>query len=380
MPPDHDHRTAPPPRVWLLFGHKAGDNEQLRALADSLGWPYEIKHLVYRRTELITNRLLGVTLAGIVKSRSSPLRPPWPELIITAGRRNDPVAQWIRRQARGRVRLVRLGRPWAALEVFYLVVVTPQYPLPPHPRLIRNTLPLHRIDDHRLGRAAAEWGPRLAHLPRPYIAVLAGGNSGAYTLEPELADYMGHKAAEMAEAGGGSILVTTSPRTPKAAARRLIEAARRRPSFIYEWGSSEGPNPYLGYLALADELIVTGESISMLTEAYASGRPVHIVDLDPAGAAAHHGIPRPRFVTRLKRARIHPLIHRLGMWTGPRRLRRDLREVHRVLIEAGHAAYLGTGHPTAARTAPMDDDLETTMRHVRALFADSLPVRPTTRS
>ena len=75
------------PVVWLLHGHKAGDNSQVLALAEALSWPYEIKRLAYRSWELLTNRLLQVTLAGTDPRHSSPLEPPWPDLVITAGSR-----------------------------------------------------------------------------------------------------------------------------------------------------------------------------------------------------------------------------------------------------------------------------------------------------
>ena len=108
--------TVSPPRVWVMMGHKAGDNSQILALAEALGWPFEIKRLTYRPTELLTNLLAPLTLLGIVRRRSSPLAPPWPDLIISAGRRNEPPCRWIQARAGKRVRLVHCGRPWAALE------------------------------------------------------------------------------------------------------------------------------------------------------------------------------------------------------------------------------------------------------------------------
>ena len=119
------------PRVWAMLGHKAGDNSQVLALAEALGLPFEEKHFVYRPTELATNLLLGPTLAGVVTKKSSPLSPPWPDLIISAGRRNEPICRWIQEQAAPqRVRLVHVGRPWAKIERFDLIVTTPQYRLP----------------------------------------------------------------------------------------------------------------------------------------------------------------------------------------------------------------------------------------------------------
>src|ERR671911_2324173 len=94
------------PRTWVLMGHKAGDNSQILALAEGLGWPFQIKHLVYRPTELLSNLLAPRTLLGIVRRRSSPLVPPWPDLIISAGRRNEPPCRWVQARADRRGRLV----------------------------------------------------------------------------------------------------------------------------------------------------------------------------------------------------------------------------------------------------------------------------------
>ena len=85
--------------VWVLLGHKAGDNHQVLALAESLGVPFERRELRYRPTELASNVLLGPNLAGLEADCRSSLAAPWPRLVITSGRRNEPVARWIRQQA-----------------------------------------------------------------------------------------------------------------------------------------------------------------------------------------------------------------------------------------------------------------------------------------
>lgn len=120
----------------------------------------------------------GTGLAGIDRQRSDPLLPPWPELLITAGMRNEPVARWVREQSGGRTRLVHVGRPWADPARFDLVITTPQYRLPRRPNVLHNDLPLHRVHAERLAQAAARWAPTLAPLPAPRIAVVVGGNSG----------------------------------------------------------------------------------------------------------------------------------------------------------------------------------------------------------
>src|SRR5258708_38935258 len=104
--------TVVPPRIWLLMGHRAGDNAQLMALVEALGWPYEIKRLAYKRSELPINLLLGGTLAGVAKRRSSRPDPPYPDLVIPGCRRNEPVARWNRKRHPGlRLLPLPLSRP-----------------------------------------------------------------------------------------------------------------------------------------------------------------------------------------------------------------------------------------------------------------------------
>ena len=123
--------TSTSPKIWALIGPKPGDNNQVLALCDALGWPTQHKRVYYRRGELFSNRFLGPNLVGLDRRRSDDFKPPWPDIIISAGRRNEPVARWIRRAAgKHPLRLIHLGRPWASLRHFDLVISTPQYHLP----------------------------------------------------------------------------------------------------------------------------------------------------------------------------------------------------------------------------------------------------------
>lgn len=344
------------PRIWILTGHKAGDNTQVRALAEALGWPAEIKRFYYRPWELLSNRLLGATLAGIDRAASSVLQPPWPDLVITAGRRNEPVARWIRRQA-PQVRLVHVGRPWSPLSVFDLIVTTPQYFLPAAPNVLHNRLPLHGLTDSRLAAAAADWSPRLAHLPGPWTAVMIGGDSGPYVFTADKGARLGRLASELAAADGGALLLTTSARTP-AVALDALESHITVPAFMHKWDANQTDNPYLAYLALARRLVVTGESMSMLAEASFTGKPLYIFDPGDAGPWW-----RCRYNYRFK-----PLSHHFAMRLAPRRMRRDVGNIQRRLVADGRAVWLGEIFRPRDR-APPDDDLDNAVARVRALFA-----------
>ncbi|MDJ0866574.1 MAG: mitochondrial fission ELM1 family protein [Myxococcota bacterium] len=362
-----------PPRTWLLMGHRAGDNSQVLALGEAIGWPFEIKRFVYARHEILVNWPFATTLAGVKTGREQ-LQPPWPELILTAGRRNEPIARWIRKQASHPIKLVHVGRPWKTVGYWDLVVTTPQYRLPHVANVLHNETPLHRVVPERLAEAAAEWEPRLAHLPRPYIAVLAGGNSGPYPFDPESGARLGREASAMARALGGSLLITTSARTLPETVEALLGAVDV-PSHVYRWAPGQPDNPYFGFLALADRLIATGDSVSMMTEACATGRPVYLFDTgegffsmradDPAGAS---DLPIWR---RLDRTHLKASIYRHAMRYGPRRWTRDIRIVQRRLVDSGRAAWLGEGEPSGS--PPPLRDLERAAERVRGLFGAQSP-------
>jgi mitochondrial fission protein ELM1 len=353
--------------VWALTGQRAGDRAQILALAEALGWPFEEKRLAYNRRYKIPNLLLGASRASLNRAEPGPLAPPWPDLVIASGRRSAPIARWVRRQSGGRTRLVHIGRPWAPLEHFDLVVSTPQYRLPDRPNVLLNDLSLNRIDPARLAVAAETWAPRLANLPRPLIGVIVGGDARPYVLDPEAAARLGRAASQLAREHEASLVVTTSRRTRPEAVEALF-GALNVPNFRHSW-SQGGDNPYLAFLALADSLIVTGDSASMLSEACATGKPVWVFPLPERHDRKLRGARRFRALVKGADGRRSGPPARLYDWLvdlGLVKSTRDMAAFHQNLIERGLAARLGEA--TATAIEPVSQELERTVTRVRALF------------
>ena len=358
----------PAPRVWLVTGYRAGERIQIVALGEALGWPFEIKRLTYRKNVFASSFFRGSNLRGIVREQSSPLEPPWPDLVISAGMRNEPVCRWIRNQTQGRVRIVHIGRPWARLEAFDLVVTTPQYMLPTRDNVLQNVTTLHRITPQRLAEAKAAWEARPHELSPPYIAVIVGGNSGPYTMGFQAGKRLARQASALARDRGASLLVTTSVRTSHAA----IEALKSHfsvPYELFEWAADAAENPYFSYLGLADEIIVTGDSISMLSEACSTRKPVYIFD-PGEGALSMRLSGHHRFWAGIGAGgdfRFGALMYVLLMYLGVRFHSRDIRLVHRHLIESGRAVWLGGSFPAAPIIPPLED-LDRAVARVHRLF------------
>ena len=347
------------PVVWLIDAYRAGERGQVRALVDALGWPCETKVLSYRSHVFLPHVLGQSTLRGITAESAALLQPPWPDLVISCGVRNEPVCRWIREQSGGHTRYVHVGRPWAPLDTFDLVITTPQYRVPPHPNVLNNMLTLHSVTEERLAQARKEWESTFAEMPRPRFAVMVGGDSGPFTLGVKAAARLGRDASQLARATGGSLLVSTSSRTRPAAVEAL-QAAITAPNYFYQWAPAQSENPYMGILAWADRLIVTGDSIAMLSEACATGKPVTMFDL---------GGMRAIYDESVRDFRVGGMLYALLLRWFWQPLSRDITLVHRRLRETGYASWIEEVLVTAM--GPAETDLHRAVAAVRKLLGET---------
>ena len=349
------------PAIWLIDAYRAGERGQVRALADalseSLGWPCRRIALEYRKQVLLPHILGQASVRGLRPESTAQLAPPWPDLVITCGVRNEPVCRWIREQSGGRTRYLHLGRPWGALDGFDLVVTTPQYRVPDRGNVVNNALTLHAVTAQRLAGERARWTPEFDAMPQPRIAVNVGGNSGPFTFGPRAALRLAREASELARRQGGSLLVSTSSRTPPVAAE-MLERNIDVPHRVYRWRAGDPDNPYFGMLALADSVIVTADSIAMLSEACATGKPVHM--FDPGGM---------RDDVKLRRDfRLGGVLYGMLMRWFPQRLSRDISLVHRQLVQDRRASWLGS-MDSDDPVEPVND-MANTIAAVRGLFPE----------
>lgn len=348
------------PKVWVLLAGTAGGDGQLISLADALGWPYETKRLRYNSLNHCPNIFLGPSILSVDRRQSSALQAPWPDLVIASSRRSAPVARWIKKQSGGRARLVHLIHTQAPLHLFDLVITTPQYRVPPRPNVLCNTAPLNRLAPGRLAAAASCWQPRLGDLPRPYTALLVGGNSSVYELDPATAAKLARQANAQVRKVGGSLLVSTSPRTPSSAVEALFGALDCR-AHRYRWRPNDAENPYLAYLALADSFIVTVDSASQVVEACLTNKPVYVFTWPTRARSLE---PRRHM---LRQSRSLAQLHEQLVYWGFIRPTRDFAASLQILMQKGLVAQLGSTPDSQARE-PLDD-MERSVARIRQLFS-----------
>jgi hypothetical protein len=277
------------PRIWLLIDDRAGNESQCRGVGEALGLPFEERRLAYSWAACLPNALLGASFAGLTPDSKARLTAPWPDLVIAAGRRTAPVARAIKRRSGGAAALVQIMDPGPAGAGDFDVIAIPGHDRaaerPDRPsNVMAITGAPHRMTRERLDAAARHWRAAFAHLPKPWIALIVGGGTRRRSFGAAMAAELAAMASAMARAAGGSLLITTSRRTGPAGARLL--AAVDVPRYAFAWGE-EGKNPYAGYLALADAVVVTGDSVSMCSEACATGKPVYVFAPPPLITEKH---------------------------------------------------------------------------------------------
>lgn len=262
-------------RGWIVTPGQAGFESQGRGLAEALGITPEVKRVRARWPWSGLPGWLWPSPLAALSPDSDRLDPPWPDLVISCGKIAAPLAAAIKRASGGRTRAVHIQHPMMPARHFDLVVV-PRHDNLTGENVVATVGAVHPISPAKLRDAAPRWSPVFAGLPRPLIGVLIGGSNGRFTLDTRTMANVSALLAGLAREHRAGLAVTPSRRTGienEAVLHRHLAGLK-----AYVW-DGKGDNPYLGILALADVLVVTEDSVSMTSEALATGKPVYVVRL-----------------------------------------------------------------------------------------------------
>jgi mitochondrial fission protein ELM1 len=252
---------------------------QAVALAEAVGLPYVIKRVQPRPPwTWLPPGWWPWPLAALGGGGQKEIAAPWPDLLISCGRRAVPYALLVKRESAGASTIVHIQNPQTRISAFDLVA-PPRHDHLQGPNVIETAASLHRITAERLAAAAEIFAPSLAHLPRPLVAVLIGGSNSCYRLTPEIITNLANQLRALCQDHGVGLAVTPSRRTGDDNIKTLRRALEGLPAVVWDF---QGDNPYFGYLGLADQIIVTCDSVNMVSEACATGKPVQVVHL-PGG-------------------------------------------------------------------------------------------------
>ena len=265
----------PPHSAWVISDGAAGNERQALALAAALGVPARVMALPLRApwAWFAPRSLPGGRLALAPRDRAG-FAAPWPDVAIGCGRSAALLTRLLRDLSDGDCYCVQILDPrihprhWDA-------VVAPRHDRLEGANVLHTLGSLNPIDDGWLA-SGREAFPDFGRLPRPRVALLLGGPRRGIEFDPRLSQRLIECVRALAR--DGSVLATASRRTPPEFAARLRAALADVPGVFW---NGEGTNPYPGLLGWADRIVVTPDSVNMLSEACAAGVPVHTVASAP---------------------------------------------------------------------------------------------------
>jgi mitochondrial fission protein ELM1 len=338
--------TSASPRVWALIGQRTGDNNQVLALAEEIGLPFQTVALSYGRIAgydlgRIRPEHLGATLLSLDRIARAQIKPPWPDLVIGVGRRSVPAARYIRKMSSGRTKLVRIGNPRVDPHLFDLVITTRQYEVPPSNNVLTLPVAMSRFrGPSNIGPSERSW---LDSQPRPHLLLALGGNTKDVELpENEVVEAV-TRLVSRAAGTQGTLLLASSPRTDPSLLRAIAPVLGQQGVMV----PKDGPT-FAALLGDADEIFVTADSVSMLSEAIVTGKPVGMIPV------------------KLTEAGLRGVGERRKELFDFRSPKRDPRKFWGQLAELG---LVGT--VDAPRASPTDNPVKIAARAVRALLRDA---------
>jgi mitochondrial fission protein ELM1 len=276
---------------WVITDTAAGNQRQALALAEYLKMP--LRHLILEPLapwSWLAPRLTLGSQFSLPAGQRLLFTPPWPGVAIGCGRAAALFTRLLRQLSHGQCHTVQILDPRMD-PAHWDTVIAPRHDQVDGANVLQLLGSLNTVDDAWLadGRESC---PQFAELPQPRVGVLLGGPRRGITLDAGYAHQLITRLLAHQQREGGSLLVLASRRTPST----LIDAFRQRlqgvPGLVWA-GHDDGRNPYPGVLGWADRLVVTPDSVNMLSEACAVGCPVQtfvIGSLPPKLARFHRSL------------------------------------------------------------------------------------------
>ncbi len=265
--------------IWALTDGKIGMVNQAFGLASAIA--REAGNFDIIEKEVVPSRLWSFFPAGMwppgISGVAAPrLEMPWPDLVVGCGRHAVGPAIWIKRQSGGSTRIVHAQHPRTGAERFDAIVSQSHDGLS-GANVIVVLGSMNRLTGDLLSDAVQCMPVEVTALPEPVLAVLLGGTNSTYRMTTEIASKLADDLQMLVALSGCGLMVTASRRT--GVDNEALLRSRLKGPGIYFW-DGVGDNPYFTFLARADAILVTCDSVNMVSEACYTGKPVYVLALD----------------------------------------------------------------------------------------------------
>ncbi len=250
----------------ILSDGRAGHDCQTFGLAAALGIEQKIIPIAPRGLFKVL-----APFGPVDPNDAASLRRHRPDIVLAAGRRTIPALRYMKKNSPGKTFTVYFNRPQNGLSAADLIIA-PSHDALSGANVISAITPVNKLTESQLAAARKNPDPRISALPGKRVALLIGGDSKHFKFTPQVQKQLIEIARQICLTGA-SLMATPSRRSPPLLIHMLRDSLRAFPTFLWD---GTGENPYLSLLACADAFVITAESVNMISEAAATGAPIHV--------------------------------------------------------------------------------------------------------
>lgn len=272
--------TNQQPTIWALLDDRAGNNGQTIGVAQAFNTPFIEKQISYTKLAKLPNALKGASLIGVTTEAKALIKPPYPDIVIASGRKLACIARYIKKRSPKTKLIQIMYAGFLGIKDFELIAV------PKHDKLFINsnnifriTTSPHKLTHTKLEQEKNKWQTKINSYNAPFTAVFIGGSTKKSSFTEEMALELALLLRKISKENSSTILITTSRRTGAKQEEILRQTLPKDKTFFYSW-QDKSDNPYFAFMANANNIIVTGDSISMVSESLALGTNVYIYSPD----------------------------------------------------------------------------------------------------
>lgn len=257
---------------WLVTEGFAGMENQCLGLAKALDLKFTFKKVDLRFPWKYLPAQLCFPALTYLSAKTASISPPWPKILISCGRMGAIISKAIKKISKEKIFTIHIQNPRTNLRDFDLVII-PKHDGVTGKNVLLSDCAIHHITPKLLKKNKADFNRRFSVLPKPIVGVLVGGSSKSHKFNQSNLTELISKLKDLHNKTGCSFAISSSRRTGEEFVKLIKNSLKKIPKYIW---NQKSENPYLGILSSADTIIVTCESVSMISEACATGKPVYL--------------------------------------------------------------------------------------------------------
>jgi mitochondrial fission protein ELM1 len=277
--------------IWILGDNRPGTVSQSIGLAEEIGFDYKIINLTYNFLAFLPNFLFSRSMIRLTKDVKNKFQnlDYLPSIIISAGRRSAPVALYLKKLSDNRTKIVQIMNPNLNFNKFDFVILPKhdEADESAHSNLITTIGALTKTNEKSIAKERERFATWFAEIKKPKIALMLGGSSNKTKFTTDSGIELAQIISEICNNMDATLLVLNSRRSGD----ELSQAVKSNLNCdfkFFDWKETKNENPYLAILGYADFFVITGDSVSMISECCSTGKPVYIFDEQEISSKKHH--------------------------------------------------------------------------------------------